>query len=976
LPELSEISENSIRSLEQAMRAFGVDGVTVDGNSEDITPARLVPFLNKLSMALGSTGTDFGQGREFTSADFYDPEILEHRINEISTAVEGFQNSPHLALVREIYADSPDYSAIEAHLTEMDIDDPAGKTQMIRKGMVVGPETLLHDGIPFVSEGIIPTAEAQDPNFAKLREILGDQAIDNIEQTIAVMDASDEWMDVVDALQPDAPTEAVSEADVASGAAALEAEIEVMQASENEVKTERIKAVESVLGIETPDGVWGDEERADLKEYIAEMQAEDPTWIGHKDGVYTEEYARYVRGDLSVNGDFTTEQRAFFEQLADLRNDNVDLVAEADEHATHEDVQGAILVVEEALERMIPLVQGELDTKRAEAEGLIDSINGRAASELQREAAERVLADPNSPDEHKVEAQDVLDQSNLGNNIGEFLDGFIGLGYTDFGHNLVQTGKRWSTDMIRGQLAGIQDLPPVESINSGDGRLDLNEQTALQGITTLLAKKFNIGGEDNWHYTPELGEKLLAGFESMDDADKLLLLDEEALADYNGQADDAAKKTFLDRHFEEEKKSIEGLLVAMDLLYENGVLLPQRLYDFEEVEIPPFTKEIFGDFIEDNQTNPAQLNMLNLYVYEFTEGVDLTMVMGEDYDLPTGIDPIDPTKTIAQRFAERYEDGLDPEHMVEMLETLPFGTDARRGEMKNVAQSAADAVRKAKEEDPSITDDMIAILYGNAMESGLNAMNDNAAMGSDYLFISQRPITMDPRLSETISPDSDISVEEVFALHKRENRDFTTEHYKPMFFKDENGVTYIAARDYLSNVFTIQELDLDHWDQVVRDTPKLPGEAQRVYDIRLDEALSEVSGHDLIFQNNFEEHQTTLIRGTNAIKITSLLRERNIGSFDDVENRVNTDYDIEKAQIDAEIARFKREAGTPESAQEVFREASQARANGTAHDPLSEFGATADQITTPSDGDGTPPSLGPGDRVPSLRVGAPLSIRN
>ncbi|NCT40235.1 MAG: hypothetical protein GW778_01040 [Alphaproteobacteria bacterium] len=982
MADLSEIPENDIRSLERAMRVFGDSDITLDGNPADITPARLVPFLDKISRAFGHTGTDFAQGDRFDAAQFVNPESFEQSFKDISETIKGFRDSPHLGLIREIRSDSPDYGAIEEHLTAIGIPNPSDVTESIKGGLQrFDADTVIHNRY----FGVLSTAASSDPNFAKLREILGDQAIDNIEQTIAVMDQSDTWMGVINAYRPEVPAGPNDTAELDASAAAIAAEIDVNQAASSDAKTDRIKAVETLLGVEA-DGVWGAEEQNALKTRIAEMQNNDPTWVGRKDGVMTAKFAEYVLGDVPGYDNFNDADKAFIQQINGLKLDNVPLSADVQDPVTSNDVTAAIKVVQEGLGRLVPIVQGELDQKRAQAEGLIDSINGTRASQMQRDAAEEQLARLSNKSEGELtdedrqvieEAQGVLDQSSTADNIGNFIDGFLGLGYTSLGHRLVQTGKEWSTNMIRGQLAGIDDLPAVDSLNLTDDRLDINEQRALQGVTYLLARKFGVPGNDHWHYTPELGAQLLAKFENLDDDEKLLLLDDEKRAAYNAKGDDASRKSFLDAQFEEEKNNTIALMAAMDTLYEAGVLVPQRLYHAEEIIIAPFTRTIFDEYMHGADkpfageprlpASTQDLNMLNEMVYEFTQGLDLAAVMDEGYVFPVGIDAIDPTQTIAERFKARYQEGIDSDAMLGLLDTLPFGTQARRDQMKAVSQSSLDAVKAKKEEDPDVSADVLAAIYGNAMEAGINAMNDNPDMASDYLFVGQRPLMVDPRLGDTISPDSNISVADVIDLHEKQDQFFGDDpfmyNYEPVFFKGEDGKTYVAAQDYLSNVLTVQEVDLEHWDQVLRDTPKLPGENQHAFDVRLDEALSQVKGHDLIFQNNFEENQATLVNGTSATRFPDLLRARNVQSFDVVKAEITGEYDANVAAAAAADRAALIKAATPvgQGATEAFQRATEGVSPSAIRTPGAEFRQTGQELTTPvvPTSDGTIPAPAP-----------------
>ena len=161
-----------------------------------------------------------------------------------------------------------------------------------------------------------------------------------------------------------------------------------------------------------------------------------------------------------------------------------------------------------------------------------------------------------------------------------------------------------------------------------------------------------------------------------------------------------------------------------------------------------------------------------------------------------------------------------------------------------------------------------------------------------------------------------------------------------MFFTDENGVTHIAAFDNLSKVFTVQEVDLEHWQQVVDSTPRLPGELGYQHSARLHEALSEVSGYNMIFQNNFQDNQTTLVRGVGMSQMPEFIRNQ-VQDYSDVKDRI----EASQQRRDQAAQEWQEQAGTPETAAEVFERASRDRNAEPPLDPLVQFGANAEQMT-------------------------------
>jgi len=892
------VAPEDIQKLEEAMRFFGIEGITVDGDASDLL-TKIAPFLEKFA----------GDSGAFSQADLLNSETRDARIAEIAESVEGLKDSPQLGLVREVLSPQPNYQNIEQHLGAIGVPGAGFLVPQLKNLLENGttPHDLLHGGpTNTFGKGVLELAKDL-PSFKAFKEMLGDNAMANVEQTLSLIDNADTWFDVIEEIKPDIPEDSDAAAQLAEANEAAQA---VAEAEAAAAKLERIKGVEQAIGIENPDGVWGEAEQDALRGHIQTLQngEQNSAWEGAKNGFYDKDFAEYAIGNLSG---FNPQEKLFFEQLLALEGDGVDLVDENDLPINSEEVKTSIVAIEKMLVALTPYVQEQLDAEKAKAEALIESIEGGRASELQIQAATKVLNDPNASEDDRVEAQSYLDRSGLSDNIGEFIDGFLLLDQHDWGSQLVEKGKSWSIDMIRGRLDSYNDLPSVDSFTLNDGRLDIHEQTALQGVLFLMADKLGVPGQDNWQYTPELGEAIIAKLPSLPLEQKEELIGLVPLialpagyAEMSAEEKNAALNS-------EITKGVGLFVDQMNIADRAGVLTEARLYLSEELEIPALTKEIFTEFINGNRdemnahyhrdaATPIERNMLNLMMHEFTEGLDLADLMGEGFDpLETDIFGTD-ADAIAARFAEMYRQDIDLEEMGKMVETMPFGSDTRRQMFRELLE------KMEKEEAEGTTVAVLATMFGE----GMVEINNHADGGSDYLYRTQRSITVDPRLNDfslQVGGET-LNADDLYSLHKADQNDFKVDGppYTPSYFKDENGDVYVAGLDVVSRVFQVEKLDLDGWRQVLADNPQRPGESITDHVMRLDEKLQDVSGYNIIFQNMSDPN----LRATFAGSVTtfpSAAFENGIPSLGAFKGRVGGMI----AEQEAEAQRAALKAATP-----------------------------------------------------------------
>jgi len=513
--------------------------------------------------------------------------------------------------------------------------------------------------------------------------------------------------------------------------------------------------------------------------------------------------------------------------------------AEVETPVSAAQIQASVMTVQLGLQQLIPYVQSELDAKRDEAQDMMDQIDGK------------------------------------GSGAAEFIDGFIlsTVEGSDLGQRLADMGRNWAKDMITSRLANVHDIPAAGDLT--DGVLDLHDQAALQGVLFLLATKFEINGVERTPYSPELGRLLFAEFENSSFADQesivLGMMSEDARVGYDA-LDDEGKRALVEAEFAGIKEQIDLVISALDTLDSAGVLVQQRLYNLETASVSQVTHDIFQEYTDAHQGAPAQVALLNGLVNQFTGGLSLRDMTGST--LPEGVRDFDASMSDAENMAAFYqeafdalgatsaadfEDKLDIDVMLDMLETTPFGGEARRDAFRDIVQQALAAARRAEAEnagtDVSITA-LLASAFGDSMQAGIGALDANPETQPDYLFMRDRPIVVDPRLENfsIVSDDRIVTEDDIFAAYRAQNNDFKSLNpdypeaalwgvdHEPMFIRADDGQVYVAVIDLESRVLQIEPLHVEALEAAI--------EAQVENGGRVDpDALSEISpGFDLIFQ--------------------------------------------------------------------------------------------------------------------------------
>lgn len=878
MADLSAISPDRIQALEEALESIGISVGDVDGVADDGLKVGILTGLNTLNRIFGS-----GEAIED-----YDAEQVAQLKQFVETFIEGDGTTSQFDMLKAL---------VDRDFAKLGIDGTLNPLHGFARGIINGhfEGKTAAEALPGLLRDL-STREGYE-FIGELLDKIPPNILADLPSALEFIDKAKDHMTVIDLM--------------AEGGFFVEKVDPEVIANADPVEQQKsvIEQVETALGIETPDGQWGKAEQQALLAKIKQMQEKDSKWAGQKNGVYSDEFAAHVLSDPG----FSEEEKKLFENLGTLKTQGVELVAPADEPFTPEDING----IEAMLVMMTPYVQEKYEEEKLRAERLIEAIQGGKASELEIKHAVKAIAEAEevlkegsgasaeeiaAAEAKKAEAEEYLDRTNLGRDIGDFIDGFLFLGEShfgrdDYGRRMVQIGQNWAIDQIQARLDTFNDLPDVSRFTLGDGRLDMVEQTALQGILVLMSEKFGIQGLDRWDYTPELGQKLKNGILglSLDEKEELFEVFKLTKPEGYGEMSAEDKTKALDVLL---VPKIDGLLELLDRAEAAGVLVPHQLYQREDVEIPDVTVEIFEEFLNgktdtlnahyhQEQATPVEREMMNLLVYDFTEGLDIHSLFGEDIDNLPDINAIDPTQTMAERFEAMYQEGIDLNDMYDMLETLPFGTDERREQFEllfktlemleegiddedayikhlvelekaKFSKDLIDKIRDAQEKG-DVSVEILASIYAN----GVSEINANPEAGSDYLFRKQRSVIMDPRLKDFTINDGSVTAKEIFELHKDQVNNFQKPvTYEPIFFKDDNGVPYVGVVDIESRIFQIEVLDLEGWKKVVAENPKQPGENDYAYNLRLDEALSDVSGYDLIYQNLFESSQATFNTGS------------------------------------------------------------------------------------------------------------------
>lgn len=880
MADLSALPTNTVKTFEQLAQFLGAEGITVDGDASEIGEAQVVDVLDKFSRALG--------GEAVTVADFTDPEKQAAIVERVKTSVEEFRDSPQMKLFGEVLKgkDVANPELIAKHVQDMGL---TGATAAVVPTLAMGLLQSMPSPAAAAAQ-LLSMAEEESPELQKIKEILGPDVLGKVDQTIAFLQSSDDWFEVVRAVG-DAVVVAVP--DAATGVAADDIAV--------------APVAEPVVSDATPDD-------------------------GH------------VSDLVTPAGPASTDTNA-----------------------------AAIFNVETRLFALVPVIQGELDKQRGKAAALIDEIDGKVSPERLEEIIEERRGlqtqmdaldsvDPLSPEQFSKRVDlsaryNVLtaEMSGGDSNIAQFIDNFLlGTIESDLGHRIVEMGKGWAKGAIHSNFVGIYDIPPMGPI---DGVLDMHDQAALQGTLFLLSKNFNIRLEDTWRYRPELGKILTDKLEkaSFEDQEKLVLGfmkgDATGLAAYEEMSKEE-KVAFLKQKMVEYKDEITEFISSLDTLHAAGLLVDKQLYSLKPLAVAPVVQDIFRDYIGtgDEQISAEHAGFLNGLVNEFTEGIGLKDAVGKGFSLPGGMKAFagDMTEFYREAFddagatsAAGFESTLDKDHMLAMIETMPFGSVERREAFKAAVNKAFDAARQAEaanNDDAANIAVLTSAAFGQSLATSMAEINADPKMHSNYLFSSDRPVLMHPDLDDKvfeIEDGSSMSSKDVFAIYKRVNNDFESRDepgkpleeidHQPLYFKDEAGNVYIAMIDAQSYVLDIQPLNIDALDQAIKDGVGYDG-------------LVEISpGFGLAFQDMGDNPRWNV--GTSM----------NEGDF--VENVRRSTWKLGAFRASAPVAPTDEANNVPEEGVTrdfgVAAEAAEAEARRDAVNTIDEFQATREQILTP-----------------------------
>lgn len=787
---LPTISQDLQDQLKGVMQHFGVE--------DDLTAENAVALLSKISVALGPDGVSFGQGQPIDLDDFMDPAKRAEIMQNVEQSVTGFQESPYAKFVNEALkgASALDRGYLSEQLTEMGIPRP-GMIALTLQGMLRGQDP----------NAVVPQlwgmVEGAVPELVPLRENLGQAAIANLGGTIDILTQSDDWFEVIEAVgvalpagaTPAPATPAVTPTPSSGIDPVGRADAAARAAMDDRYAQQQAADAASAAA------------QAVIDQHIAQNQAVAPT------------SATSTPAPLNP-----AAQAAIDQHIA--QNQAVAATPPTPPPATLSEVQDAVFQVEVALKLLSPVVQRGLDEQRAYNEGLIG--DGSAF-------------------------KDFVNAYKLGSFPGSGTDDFIDSGYQ---------GLR---DAVTAPMLKYFDVP--EQGVMGDGILDMNDQAALQGVLYLFSAHLGIFGDDNWKYSPELGQRILQGIDKANfdtvESTYLSMLDletEEGLAEkaeYDA-LDDKGKQEFLKEKRSEIRDQIVALIGALDVLDGAGVLVDQRLYTDTHYAVPEEAQEIFQEYISaatsDNPLGAAQIGFLNGLVHQSTGGLSLRDSVGGDFALPNDLRNFDPTQSVAENLtafyvdgfnavgatsAEDFENKINASELVDMIETLPFGTDERRAAFDAAMIAAFAAAKKADQDNADPNADITAILgtaFAESMQTSMEQINADPTMGADYLYIHARPIQIDPRMDEMSY--GGFSVNEAFAEYNKQNQNaFEFEQNEALFIKGDDGRTYIGSVDLESRLFQVKDLNLEALTASIEA-------GNRDY-----ESLAAISpGFDLVFQ--------------------------------------------------------------------------------------------------------------------------------
>lgn len=380
----------------------------------------------------------------------------------------------------------------------------------------------------------------------------------------------------------------------------------------------------------------------------------------------------------------------------------------------------------------------------------------------------------------------------------------------------------------------------IPEITTVDAVFDLRSQASLQALMIFLSDPMvmNLPGENKWYYTPEKGQLILQGLDDLKQRVKQMLGEEE----YN--------RLGLEEQLTRE--NLAPLIEALDFLAtQDPPRISQQLLFSQSVEIDDNVEALFRNILDvpTDQTeidylagfgahrmtgiaenNPGMLKLADSLTREFTTQFGIHDLMPELRGVDT-IGQIDGALTREQRLSQFYKEARakhaenghgdtfnqDLMILVGTINTLPFGSASYRQQYLHIMRRAAE--RAGAISDP----DQAAQVFATAVTEGMNTLYQNHGRPDYQQYYKRETPSWRPGLENitVTSGGTEFSATEIARLYDqyhtvapgnpyRENlKTDVIDMHGPVFFKDDEGNTYIAGIDKESMVFSVERLDVE-----------------------------------------------------------------------------------------------------------------------------------------------------------------------
>ncbi|MCB1651955.1 MAG: hypothetical protein KDI46_07885 [Alphaproteobacteria bacterium] len=353
-----------------------------------------------------------------------------------------------------------------------------------------------------------------------------------------------------------------------------------------------------------------------------------------------------------------------------------------------------------------------------------------------------------------------------------------------------------------------------------DGRLDFNDQAALQGLIMVLSNPAVLSdgkslpkplpkalGEP-WEYTAAKGDYILKRLTDPENPPAFLLLMEEK-----------ERKAFQDLV---KSGQLDALFTALDYMNDRDQLASYALFHGQGQAFAPLTRDILADDVA--RLNAAgHLDAVQLHdalLRAYTGGFGLNDVLDKEHQIPdTSAESVHLKERLAifykkarEQFAkdqgtyDGFEAFLLPS--LQTLNLLPFGDEAQRTAFREGVLKSARAAGSDGDK------------FAQGVEDAINGIEGEIGYTHNYEI---QPM-LHPKL-ESMTPITSggkaYSADDIIDMYNDHQIAYASPNYRAqakaiplcmqsyMAFRDDHNDVYVAVIDKKSMVFSVEKIDMD-----------------------------------------------------------------------------------------------------------------------------------------------------------------------